>query len=322
MAMYLFDLGTIEVSPAAADALAEAGLEIAPFLEKHRRGDWGDVDEEHRSLSDWALAHNGVIRSAYELSGDTVLVVHTGIGRSHTRVMLEKEHRRVEVSTQEGYSLWAASYDHEENPLIGAEEPHAHPLLDELAVTTALDAGTGTGRYALELARRGARVSAVDRSAEMLAAAKRTAQREGLAIDFQLGSLDALPFRAGRFDLVTCALVLCHIPDLMRPVCEFSRVTGEGGYLLITDFHPNAVALGWRTVCARPEALYLLPNPERTRADYLACVEKAGFRLHRVVDVPVRDMPEGSMPFYEATVREHGDELLGLIILAQKKGEA
>jgi SAM-dependent methyltransferase len=318
--MYLFDAGRIEVSPAAAEVLAEAGLEIAPFLERHRRGDWGDVDDKRRQLSDWALAHNGVIRSAYRLPGDTVLLVHTGIGRSRTRVMLQTEHGHFEVDTQEGYALWAASYDQEENPLIGAEEPHVHPLLDQLAIATALDVGAGTGRYALELARRGARVSAVDRSAEMLAAAKRSATRERLAIDFQLGSLDALPFRASHFDLVTCALVLCHILDLMPPLREFSRVMGEGGYLLITDLHPNVVGLEWRTTCARPEGVYLLPNTERTRADYLVCVEKAGFMLRRVIDVPVRDAPEGSLPFYETNVREYGDELFGLIILAQKGG--
>jgi 2-polyprenyl-3-methyl-5-hydroxy-6-metoxy-1,4-benzoquinol methylase len=316
--MHLFGLGGIEVSPAAAEALAEAGLELAPFLERHRRGDWGDVDEEHRQLSDWALAHNGVIRSAYELPGGTVLAVHTGIDRSRTRVMLQAEHHWLEVDTHEGYALWAASYDREENPLIGAEEPHVRPLLDGLAVTTVLDAGTGTGRYALELARRGAMVSAVDQSAEMLAVAKQTARGKGLAIDFHLGSLDALPFRAGSFDLVTCALVLCHILDLTLPVREFSRVAGEGGYLLITDLHPDVVALGWRTTCARPEAAYLLPNIEHTRADYLVSVERAGFTPHRVIDVPVRDAPEGSLPFHEATVRESGDRSFGLIILAQK----
>jgi SAM-dependent methyltransferase len=319
--MHLFDLGEIEVSAAAAEALAEAGLELAPFLERHRRGDWGDADDKLRSVSDWALAHHGVIRSVYELPGNTVLVVHTGIGRTRTCVMLQTEHRRVEVSTREGYALWAASYDREENPLIGAEEPHVHPLLDTLTVTVALDAGTGTGRYALELARRGASVAAVDQSAEMLAGAKGAAQRIGLAIDFQLGSLDALPFRTGHFDLVTCALVLCHIPDLMRPLREFSRVLAGGGYVLITDFHPDAVLLGWRTVCARPEAVYQLPNPERPRADYLACVERAGFGLHRVIDVPVRDIPVGSIPFYEKTIRDDGDDPLGLIILAQKKGK-
>jgi hypothetical protein len=48
------------------------------------------------------------------------------------------------------------------------------------------------------------------------------------------------------------------------------------------------------------------------------CVERAGFTLRRVIDVPVRDAPEGSLPFYETNVREYGDELFGLIILAQK----
>jgi 2-polyprenyl-3-methyl-5-hydroxy-6-metoxy-1,4-benzoquinol methylase len=49
----------------------------------------------------------------------------------------------------------------------------------------------------------------------MLAVARQVAQSEGLPIDFQLLSLDdGLPFEANQFDLLICALMLCHVPDL------------------------------------------------------------------------------------------------------------
>jgi hypothetical protein len=40
-----------------------------------------------------------------------------------------------------------------------------------------------------------------------------------------------------------------------------------------------------------------------------------------VIDVPVRDIPEGGIPFYQEAVRDDGDRPLGLIVLAQKKGK-
>ena len=48
-------------------------------------------------------------------------------------------------------------------------------FLDPVAGRTVLDVGTGTGRAAIALARRGAIVTGVDASAEMLAVARRNA---------------------------------------------------------------------------------------------------------------------------------------------------
>jgi len=317
-----FELGAIKVSSTAANALKETGLALDSLLTRHQDGDWGNVDNARRLRNEWAVEHNGLIRSTYELPNGALLLVNTSAARSCTWVMLKTEYQGKEVGIQEGYALWATSYDQERNPLIAVEEPHVDVILDQLAATVALDVGTGTGRYARKLAQRGIKVFAVDRCSEMLNVAQRRAQENMLRIDFQRGSLRALPFRSNHFDLVVCGLVLCHIPNLMQTIGEFSRVIREGGYLLITDFHPNAVAADGRTVFAQAEAWYLLPNIRHTRDDYLEAVEAAGFTLLDVIDLYVRDIPDETIPFYESWVREQGDRLFGLIVFAQKVATA
>ena len=225
---------------------------------------------------------------------------------------------RVEVDSQKGYALWAESYDREKNPLIATEEPYVEKLLKDIPYSCVLDAGAGTGRYALKLARRGAHVTAIDSCPEMLAVAKENARRLKLNIDFQLASLqDQLPFDASEFDLVLCALVLTHMPNLADTVKEFHRVCKKEGYLLVTDFHPDSLAQGWRTEFNKKGITYQLPNGEYTRGEYLKTIQKAGFTVLQVVDVPTHEIPKGYVA--EEILDSYGDVGLGLIILGQKR---
>src|SRR6202165_6164189 len=108
-----------------------------------------------------------------------------------------------EVSTREGYAHWASSYDSETNALIVLEEVHVDPLLAQISFSRVWDVGSVIGRYALKLARRGASVTALDQSPEMLAVARQAARHEGLAIDFPLASIDeGLPLAARQFDFL------------------------------------------------------------------------------------------------------------------------
>ena len=88
-----------------------------------------------------------------------------------------------------------------------------------------------------------------DSSPEMLRVARQAAEAGGLSrVGFVRASLDeGLPAEDGRFDLLTCALVLCHVPDIRAAVRECARLVRPGGHLLLTDFHPAAIAWGWRT---------------------------------------------------------------------------
>ncbi len=235
--------------------------------------------------------------------------------------------REHELDTLGGYALWAASYDGERNGLIEAEEPRIAALSAQLGhVRSALDVAAGTGRFALRWARLGAEVVAVDQSTEMLAIAQEKAQAEGLPLTFVQQPLETiLPFPAGRFDLVSCGLALCHVADLAGAVREMGRVLRAGGYLLITDFHPDAVGRGWRTVFAQGDEVYYLPNVVHTRQQYLAAVHGAGCELVHVDDVLLRDALADSFPAgvdVARLLREDGDKTFGLIVLGQKGAAA
>jgi hypothetical protein len=78
---------------------------------------------------------------------------------------------------------------------------------------------------------------------------------------------------------------------------------------MITDFHPNVTAREQIAV-VRPEATYVLPNATHSQASYLEAIEQAGFTLLKVVDVPMRNIPEDYLAFREAIVRAHGDKPL------------
>ena len=66
-----------------------------------------------------------------------------------------------------------------------------------------LDVCCGSGRHALELARRGYRVTGIDVSAEAIAYARQTAADEGLAVDLRVGDMRALPTDV-QADLAIC----------------------------------------------------------------------------------------------------------------------
>jgi len=98
-----------------------------------------------------------------------------------------------------------------------------------------LDAGCGTGRFTLPLARQGMQVVALDASQEMLDVARRKAAEAGVAhrIEFVLGDVENLDYGDGTFDGATSIAVLRHFPSPARSIGELARVVRPGGTLVL-----------------------------------------------------------------------------------------
>ena len=104
-----------------------------------------------------------------------------------------------------------------------------------------LDVGCGTGTLALAAKRRvgpGGVVYGIDASPEMIARARKKAEKADAGVVFQTAVVESLPFPDARFDVVLSTLMLHHLPRPAREQCvrEIRRVLRPGGRLLAVDF--------------------------------------------------------------------------------------
>jgi 2-polyprenyl-6-hydroxyphenyl methylase/3-demethylubiquinone-9 3-methyltransferase len=100
------------------------------------------------------------------------------------------------------------------------------------------DVGCGAGLLAEPLARLGGDVTAVDPAPENIAAARAHALGQGLAIDYRIGSVEAV---GGPFDLVTSLEVVEHVADVRAFVAGLAAALGEDGLLILST--PNRTSL-------------------------------------------------------------------------------
>jgi len=109
------------------------------------------------------------------------------------------------------------------------------PILGDPRGKTVLDIGAGTGRVAISLALSGAKVTALDASAEMLAIARQKAKACGADISLQQGDAHLLPYPDLSFDVVVSFRLLIHVVDWKKVIGEFCRVAKE---TVVFDFSP------------------------------------------------------------------------------------
>ncbi len=136
--------------------------------------------------------------------------------------------------------------------LLEDQERVLSTFLGDVSGERILDLGTGTGRAAMALARRGALVTGVDASNEMLTVARARARDAGLTIDFAEGDAHALTFPDRAFDSTVCLRLLMHVPDWRTAVSELCRVTERR---LVFDYpafgSTAALQAAWRGVASR-----------------------------------------------------------------------
>jgi ArsR family transcriptional regulator len=140
--------------------------------------------------------------------------------------------------SEEFFESTAGQWDKLREDLFGAASHlQALPaLLDERWVVG--DLGCGTGHVASALALFVARVIAVDRSGEMLQAARRRL-RDMPNVEVKRGELESLPIADEELDAATLLLVLHHVADPAGALSEAARVLKPGGRLLIEDMLPH-----------------------------------------------------------------------------------
>jgi 2-polyprenyl-6-hydroxyphenyl methylase/3-demethylubiquinone-9 3-methyltransferase len=144
-----------------------------------------------------------------------------------------------------------------------------------LAGLDVADVGCGGGLVSAPLARMGAKVTAIDASAEAIGAARAHAAQSGLSIDFQNTTAEALVEGGRQFDIVTALEIIEHVADVKAFLAAASALVKPGGLLILSTINRTARARALAIVGAErilkwaPEGAHdyeKLVTPEEIRA--------------------------------------------------------
>lgn len=116
---------------------------------------------------------------------------------------------------------------------FGAVEEGLHPL----SGLSALDVGCGGGLISEPLARLGARVTGIDPAMENIAAARRHAEPQGLAIDYRACRAEDLLAAGECFDLLVCLEVVEHVPDPGSFIATCAGLVRPGGLMVLSTIN-------------------------------------------------------------------------------------
>jgi 2-polyprenyl-3-methyl-5-hydroxy-6-metoxy-1,4-benzoquinol methylase len=167
-----------------------------------------------------------------------------------------------------------------------------------------LEVGCGAGATAVELARRGHLVAALDRSPAMLQRTRNHAVTSGVGelVTPLLGDAHQLMFSTGTFDLVLALGVLSWLEDPNAAISELARVTRPDGHVLVSSL--NSLDLARLLDPGRTPLLAPARSAARVAAAGLGRPRKERIRPTRHPSWSVRRQlrRSGLLPIGQATV--------------------
>lgn len=86
-----FALGQVVATPAVLKHLERHGVNASEYLNRHVRGDWGNVPSEDAASNEFAVARRLRLLSSYTIAGERVWII-TEADRSSTCLLFPSEY--------------------------------------------------------------------------------------------------------------------------------------------------------------------------------------------------------------------------------------
>jgi 2-polyprenyl-3-methyl-5-hydroxy-6-metoxy-1,4-benzoquinol methylase len=222
--------------------------------------------------------------------------------------LLARFKRRIFMTTA-AYDDIAAWYNNWINRPLSTEVvlPTMLDLIGEIHTTNLIDLACGQGWFTRELARRGAQVTGIDISEQMIKLAQQAENAEPLGITYLQGDLQqSYQLSTTIYDGAVSTMALIDIPDLAAVFQTARHLLRPGGWFVFAVTHPcyETPRSGWTTLEDGTLARYVshyfhegfwlsnnnggirnrVGSNHRTLSTYLNTLLAAGFVLERVVE--------------------------------------
>jgi SAM-dependent methyltransferase len=138
--------------------------------------------------------------------------------------------------------------------------PGAAKFVERLTLVpgeSVLDVACGTGNLAIPAARAGASVTGIDIAPNLIAAAREAGAAASLAIRFDVGAAEALPYADRSFQTVMSMFGVMFSARPEQALAELVRVTRPGGRIVVASWTPH----GFVGSMLRAHAAHVPPPP-------------------------------------------------------------
>jgi SAM-dependent methyltransferase len=170
------------------------------------------------------------------------------------------------------------------------ELPAVLRLAGDVRGLNVLDAGCGPGRHSKRLLDKGASVTGIDISPEMIQIAREHCAGRG---EFLTANFERAKFKRGSFDLVVASLCLMYSKELGPVMRNFGRWLKRGGRLIFSVYHPvrflhkipdfdfSKRRKVWIHLQGCDVTVFNYYHPT---ASYFDALHKNGFGVHRLIE--------------------------------------
>lgn len=151
--------------------------------------------------------------------------------------------------TRDAYAAWHRTLGAREGAHGAPDATWHRMVLRRLGSVEGLriaEVGCGRGDFAIELARRGGIVTALDFSADAIAIARERSDASGVAVEFLVRDAQRTGLPSAAFDLVVSCECLEHVPQPSAMAAELHRICRPGGRaILTTPSYLNGMLIAW-----------------------------------------------------------------------------
>jgi ubiquinone/menaquinone biosynthesis C-methylase UbiE len=211
-----------------------------------------------------------------------------------------------EKGSVEAYDLWSESYDAQPgNLMLDMDEALFAELANEIDLKgkQVADIGCGTGRHWPRIFKgKPKTVTGFDVSAGML---RRLEQKFPQAQTNQITDNLFSDIADASYDVIVSTLTVAHIEHIEEALQAWCRILKNEGDIIITDFHPNALAFGGKRTFSHNNNAIAIQNFVHYVYDIEGVLLQHGFhivnKLEKKVDESVKHYYEAknALPVYE-----------------------